>query len=60
MSMKDILCVKERNILKSICQRKNSGSYNYLNEVLQDALISMEFSGQEYWSGLPCPPPGLF
>ena len=18
----------------------------------------MEFSGQEYWSGLPCPPPG--
>ena len=20
--------------------------------------LSMEFSGQEYWSGLPCPPPG--
>ena len=22
------------------------------------ASLSMEFSGQEYWSGLPCPPPG--
>ena len=21
------------------------------------APLSMEFSGQEYWSGLPCPPP---
>ena len=20
--------------------------------------LSMRFSGQEYWSGLPCPPPG--
>ena len=20
--------------------------------------LSMGFSGQEYWSGLPCPPPG--
>ena len=22
------------------------------------APLSMGFSGQEYWSGLPCPPPG--
>ena len=22
------------------------------------ALLSMRFSRQEYWSGLPCPPPG--
>ena len=22
------------------------------------APLSMEFSRQEYWSGLPCPPPG--
>ena len=22
------------------------------------SLLSMEFSRQEYWSGLPCPPPG--
>ena len=24
------------------------------------APLSMEFSRQEYWSGLPCPPPGIF
>ena len=23
-----------------------------------DAPLSMGFSKQEYWSGLPCPPPG--
>ena len=23
------------------------------------APLSMGFSGQEYWSGLPCPPPGF-
>ena len=26
--------------------------------VVHQATLSMEFSGQEYWSGLPCPPPG--
>ena len=26
--------------------------------VAHQALPSMGFSGQEYWSGLPCPPPG--
>ena len=25
--------------------------------VIQQAPLSMEFSRQEYWSGLPCPPP---
>ena len=25
--------------------------------VASQALLSMGFSGQEYWSGLPCPPP---
>ena len=24
------------------------------------APLSMELSRQEYWSGLPCPPPGIF
>ena len=24
------------------------------------APLSMEFSRQEYWSGLPCPSPGIF
>ena len=26
--------------------------------VARQALLSMEFSGREYWSGLLCPPPG--
>ena len=26
--------------------------------VAQQAPLSLEFSRQEYWSGLPCPPPG--
>ena len=26
--------------------------------VAHKALLSIEFSRQEYWSGLPCPPPG--
>ena len=26
--------------------------------VAHQALLSMEFSRQEYWSGLPCPSPG--
>ena len=26
--------------------------------VAPQALLSVEFSRQEYWSGLPCPPPG--
>ena len=26
--------------------------------VTLQAFLSMGFSGQEYWSGLPCPPPG--
>ena len=28
--------------------------------VAHQAPLSMGFSGQEYWSGLPCPPPGIF
>ena len=26
--------------------------------IAYQAPLSMGFSGQEYWSGLPCPPPG--
>ena len=26
--------------------------------VAHQPLLSVEFSRQEYWSGLPCPPPG--
>jgi len=26
--------------------------------IAQQASLTIEFSRQEYWSGLPCPPPG--
>ena len=29
-----------------------------LRTVAHQAPLSMGFSRQEYWSGLPCPPPG--
>ena len=28
--------------------------------VARHAPLSMGSSSQEYWSGLPCPPPGIF
>ena len=28
--------------------------------IARQALLSVGFSKQEYWSGLPCPPPGIF
>ena len=28
--------------------------------VVHQAPLSMGFSRQEYWSGVPCPPPGIF
>ena len=35
-----------------------SGSYVDSWTVACQAPLSMEFSSQEYWSGLPCPSPG--
>ena len=37
---------------------KTSDSFVTLWTVALQALLSMGFSRQEYWSGLPCPPPG--
>ena len=31
--------------------------YNPVRTVAHQAPLSLEFSRQEYWSGLPCPPP---
>ena len=36
--------------LLTLCNPTNCGAHQ--------ALLSTEFSRQEYWSGLPCPPPG--
>ena len=29
-------------------------------DLAHQAPLSMGFSSKEYWSGLPCPPPGIF
>ena len=34
--------------------------FAFLWTVAHQAPLSIEFSRQEYWSGLPCPPPGDF
>ena len=36
-----------------------SNSFATPGTVVCQAPLSMEFSGQEYWSGLPFPPPGV-
>ena len=35
-----------------------SDSFETLWTVAHQAALSMGFSRQEYWSALPCPPPG--
>ena len=32
--------------------------FSFVNSVAHQASLSLGFSKQEYWSGLPCPPPG--
>ena len=45
-----------------MCMRAQSLSHVQVSEALWtvalQALLSMGFFRQEYWSGLPCPPPG--
>ena len=43
-------CVRSR--FSRVCTLCNPMDY------MQPATLSMGFSRQEYWSGLPCPPPG--
>ena len=35
-----------------------SNSLRPYGPITHQALLSMGFSTQEYWTGLPCPPPG--
>ena len=41
-----------------LCLSVVSDSLRPYGPVTHKASLSMEFSRQEYWSGLPCPPPG--
>ena len=43
------MCVKSLWLRPTLCDPM---------AVAHQALLSMGFSRQEYWSGLPCPPPG--
>ena len=47
-------------VLKDIPMRACMRSHfcETLQTVVHQAPLSMGFSRQEYWSGLPCPPPG--
>ena len=45
-------------VLAHVCVLSLVGLFATLWTVARQAHLSMEFSRQEYWSGLPCPPPG--
>ena len=56
------VCVHVRPPSVCVCARAQSLSHVWLSltlwTVAHQAPLSMGFSGQEYWSGLPFPPPG--
>ena len=53
---------KEHNIINQLCMHAHCFRRVRLFvtpwTVAHQAPLSMGFSRQEYWSGLPCPPPG--
>ena len=49
---------KEKKVKKSVSQSVVLDSFATPWTVARQAPLSMGFSGQDYWSGLPCPPPG--
>ena len=53
-------CVKENNyhVCVCVCGLSRVQLFAIPRTVAFLALLSMGFSRQEYWSGLPCPPPG--
>ena len=46
-----------KSLIANVCAKIASDSVT-LWTVARQAPLSMGFSKQEYWSGLPCPPPG--
>ena len=51
---------REREELKCVCPKLLSSVQLFVMPwtVARQHLPSMGFSRQQYWSGLPCPPPG--
>ena len=59
----ELLKVAVRALYSSIvaCMHApSSDSFETLGTTARQAAPSKAFSRQEYWSGLPCPPPGEF
>jgi len=52
--------VKRRREKTFVCAKSLQSclTFGTLWTVAHQASLSMGFSRQEYWSGLPCPPPG--
>ena len=57
------ICSKDRNILRWAFDSIIQGAYSVVSDsvtpgtVVCQASLSLAFSRQEYWSGLPSPPP---
>ena len=52
--------LKESNNPNSVFIRFSHGVFATPWTAAHQASLSIEFSRQEYWSELPCPPPGVF
>ena len=58
------ICSMDRNILRWAFDSTIQGAYSVVPDsvtpgtVARQASLSLAFSRQEYWSGLPSPPPG--
>ena len=61
---KMVICKTLENINDGACMHAQLLSYVRLCDPIDcvplQAPLSVGFSRQEYWSGLPCPPPGIF
>jgi len=56
--MLKMLCVCVCVHIQSCLTLRPHGLWSTMVHYNPQALLSMEFSRQEYWSGLPFPPPG--
>ena len=50
--------IEVQKISLCVCELSHVRLFATLWNVVHQALLSMEFSRQEYWSGLPLPSPG--
>ena len=51
-------CLRKCQFLTRACVPSRVQLFATLRTIARQTPLSMGFSRQEYWSGLPCPPPG--